>query len=135
MQIRQLFSWHVTFLWANEISHDNSNLPNRRFLHEQFLISKYSPILQALLHSQSHMPWFHLINNCIRLHSIHIYNHTIYAEQKIVFHLPSTLNQILLYSYFLLYLEHIFEHIDHHQYWIFYHNSITLAVKWIKKVQ
>ena len=30
----------------------NANLSHRRFLHEQFLISKYPPILHVLLHSQ-----------------------------------------------------------------------------------
>ena len=41
-------------------SHSNNSLPIRFFSHEQFLISKYSSILHALLHSQSHVPGFHI---------------------------------------------------------------------------
>ena len=33
------------------LSHANTNLPNRRFTHEQFLIPKYLSILHVLLHS------------------------------------------------------------------------------------
>ena len=33
------------------LSHANTNLPNRRFTHEQFLILKYLSILHILLHS------------------------------------------------------------------------------------
>ena len=66
VRIRQLFFSHVTFLSSSEISvvfsitssHASTNLPNRRFLQEIFLISKYSSIFHALLHSQSHVPGF-----------------------------------------------------------------------------
>ena len=55
----QLFFARVTFSLSSEFSvvfnisssHDNTNLPIRRFSHEQFLISKYSSVLHALLHS------------------------------------------------------------------------------------
>ena len=42
------------------VSHVNTILPIRRFLHEQFLIYKYSSILNALLHSQSHVLGFYV---------------------------------------------------------------------------
>ena len=66
VRIRQLFFSHVTFLSSSEISvvfsitssHASTNLPNRYFLQEIFLISKYSSIFHALLHSQSHVPGF-----------------------------------------------------------------------------
>ena len=66
VRIRQLFFSHVTFLSSSEISvvfsitssHASTNLPNRHFLQEIFLISKYSSIFHALLHSQSHVPGF-----------------------------------------------------------------------------
>ena len=66
--IRQLFFKNVTFLSSNELSvvfnilssHANTNLPNRRFLREQFLISKHSLILHALLYSQPHIPGFYI---------------------------------------------------------------------------
>ena len=64
--IRQFFS--VTFLSSSEVSVllnissslANNNLPSRCFSHEQFLISKYLTILQALLHSQFYMLGFHI---------------------------------------------------------------------------
>ena len=66
VRIRQLFFSHVTFLSSSEISvvfsitssHASTNLPNRRFLQEIFLISKYWSILHAFLHSQSHVLGF-----------------------------------------------------------------------------
>ena len=54
VRIRQLFFSHVTVT----SSHASTNLPNRHFLQEIFLISKYSSIFHALLHSQSHVPGF-----------------------------------------------------------------------------
>ena len=41
-------------------SHANAILSIRRFLHWQFLISKYSSILHALLHSQLHVLGFYI---------------------------------------------------------------------------
>ena len=41
-------------------SYADSNFSNRHFLHEQFLISKYSSILHELLHSQWHMLKFNI---------------------------------------------------------------------------
>ena len=41
-------------------THANTNLPKRRFSHEQFLISKHLSILHALLHSQSHVLGLHI---------------------------------------------------------------------------
>ena len=38
--------------------------------------------------------------NYIHFHSIHIYIYTIHVELKTLFHLPVTLNKILLHSYF-----------------------------------
>ena len=48
----------VTVVFDLSSSHSNTNLPIRRFLQEQFLISKYSSKLHALLHSQSHVLGF-----------------------------------------------------------------------------
>ena len=67
MWIRQVFL-HIAILLSSEVSivfnvsslHVNTNLSNRHFPHEQFLISKYSSILHALLHSQPHLLWFHM---------------------------------------------------------------------------
>ena len=54
--IRQLFVSRATFLSLSEVSvvfnipasHANTYLPNRHFLHEQILISKYLSIVHAL---------------------------------------------------------------------------------------
>ena len=100
------------------------------FSHEQFVISKYSSILNALLHSQLHILEFHCNDlilytytnihhdsiyalNYIYFHSIPIYIDKIHAELKILFHVPLKLNEMLLHSYFLLYVEHILKHMDH----------------------
>ena len=65
--IMQLFFFsHATFLSTSQVSvvfnisssHANNNLPNIRFLLEQFSKPKYKSILHALLHSQSHVPRF-----------------------------------------------------------------------------
>ena len=66
--IRQLlFSYAIFFikklasvLFSVLASHANTNLPNRRFQHKQFLISKYLSILHALLQSRSHLLGFHI---------------------------------------------------------------------------
>ena len=58
----------VTLLSSSEVSvvlnisssHANSNLPNRCFSHEYFLIYKYSTNLLALLHSYSYILGFHV---------------------------------------------------------------------------
>ena len=67
VHIRQLFSRiaillssMVSVAFSTSYSHDKTNLPIRRFLHEQFLISKYSPVLHALLPLQSHVLGFHV---------------------------------------------------------------------------
>ena len=52
--------------------------------------------------------------NYVDLHSTYIDTQTIYAELKILFHLPPIIKSYILHSYFLCYLEHIVEHIDHH---------------------
>ena len=99
-------------------SHSNMNLPIRRFSQEQFLTTKYSSILHALLHSQSHVLgfhiqrflqkskssnslhsqwhslWFHALNY-VQFHSIYICSHTIHFELRVLFHLLLTLNEIL----------------------------------------
>ena len=49
----------------------------------------------------------------IHFHSVYIYINTIHAEVKILFHLSLTLNQIVLHLYFLLFLKHIFQHMDY----------------------
>ena len=41
-------------------SHVNTNLPIKRFLHEQFLINKYLSNLNALLNLKSHVLGFHV---------------------------------------------------------------------------
>ena len=51
--------------------------------------------------------------NYIHSHSIPTYVHKIHVELKIFLHLPLALTSILLHSYFLLYLEHILEHMNH----------------------
>ena len=66
--IRQLLFSHVTFLPSTKVSvvlnisssHAYTNLPVRRFLHEQFLVLKYPSILNALLYFQSHVLGFHI---------------------------------------------------------------------------
>ena len=66
--MRQFFFSGINFLSTKMrfqlhvyvILHANTNLPNGSFLHEQFLISKYLPILHALLHLQSQVLGFHL---------------------------------------------------------------------------
>ena len=66
--IRQLLFSHVTFLPSRKVSvvlnisssHADTNLPVRRFLHEQFLVLKYPSILHALLYFQSHVLGFHI---------------------------------------------------------------------------
>ena len=68
VSVRQLFFSHVTFSLSSEVrvafnissSHANNSLRNRRFSHKQFLLSKYSSILHALLHSQPHVLEFHI---------------------------------------------------------------------------
>ena len=57
-----LFYNEVRFQLAFNIlsSYSNSNFSIRRFSHEQFLITKYSSILHALLHSQPHILRFHI---------------------------------------------------------------------------
>ena len=44
----------VLIVFNISFSRANTSLPNRRFLHEQFLVSKYL-ILHALLQSESHV--------------------------------------------------------------------------------
>ena len=66
--IRQLLFSNVFFLSSGEVSvvfnislwHSNTNLLINRFLHEQFLVSKYSSIFHVLLHSQSRVVVFHI---------------------------------------------------------------------------
>ena len=133
MWIRKFFL-HFTSLLSNEAwvvfntssSHANTNLPNRRLPHEKFLIYKYSLILHALLHPQSHVLVFHKksslqelqSSNSLHSHqnsswflfyfelhtprSIRIYTHPIHAKLKILFHLPLTLNTFTL-IYFTLF--------------------------------
>ena len=68
VRIKQLHFPRVTFFSWSEVSvvfdtsylHANTNSPIRRFSHEQFLVSKYSSILHALLHSQSHVLGFQI---------------------------------------------------------------------------
>ena len=68
VQIRQLFFHMLLFyqqlrlsvVFSISSSHADTNLPNRHFLHEQFLMFKYSTIFHALLHSQSHVQGFHI---------------------------------------------------------------------------
>ena len=64
-----IISFHVLlFLSSSEVSvvfnisssYANDILSNRRFSHEQFLISKYFPISYALLHSKSHVLGFYI---------------------------------------------------------------------------
>ena len=65
---RQLYFSHITFSSLSEVpglfnissTHANTNLTIRRFSREQFLISKYSSILPALLHSQWHVLVLHM---------------------------------------------------------------------------
>ena len=54
----QIFFSDVNFLSWTE--HANTNLPNRRFLHNYFFVSKYTSILHTLLHSQSHALRLHI---------------------------------------------------------------------------
>ena len=88
-------------------SHPNTNLPIRCFSHDQFLVSKYSSILHALLDLQSHVLEFHnpfhknpnhlilythtdihqesiFTSNYIHFHLIYVYAHTIHVELKIL---------------------------------------------------
>ena len=66
--MRQLIFSQVTFLSSSgfpfvfgiSASDFNTNLLIRCFSHEKFLISKYSSILHALLHSHSHVLGFHV---------------------------------------------------------------------------
>ena len=63
---RQLLFAHADFLSLSKISvvfsssHSSTNLPISRFLQEQFLVSNYSSIFHALLHSQSRVLGFHI---------------------------------------------------------------------------
>ena len=65
---KKIIFTHVAFLSTSEVSfvfnipssHAYPSLPKRRFLNEQFLISKCSRILHALLPSQSHVLGFHI---------------------------------------------------------------------------
>ena len=50
----------VSVVFRISPSHANTNLPSKRFLHNVFVISKYSSILHALWQSQSHMLGFHM---------------------------------------------------------------------------
>ena len=50
----------VSVLFNISSSHSNTYLPINRFLHEQFLVSKYSLISRGLLYSQSHVRGFHM---------------------------------------------------------------------------
>ena len=45
----------VSAVFGISSSNSYTNLPIRRFSQEQFLMSKYSSTLHALLHSQSHI--------------------------------------------------------------------------------
>ena len=49
----------VSIVFKISSSHANTNLPKRRFLNEQFSMSKYSLILNALSHSQWNVLGFH----------------------------------------------------------------------------
>ena len=68
MVIRQLFFYTLLFFPMNEVSvafnisstHAKTNLPKRRFSHEQFLISKHLSILHVLLHSQLDVLGLHI---------------------------------------------------------------------------
>ena len=53
------------------------------------------------------------VMNYTHFHSIHICAHMIHAELNLLFDSLLLLNYILLESYFLLYLEHKFQHMDH----------------------
>ena len=65
---KQLLFSHVNFLSLSKISvvfnisssHRNTNLPTRCFSQKQFLKTKYSSTLNALLHSKSHVLGFHI---------------------------------------------------------------------------
>ena len=116
LRVTSLSSSEVSFVFIISSSHANTNLPNRRFSHEQLLMSKYSSILHALLHSQftrtkiphiivyknpnhlifyTHSDIHHYpisVLNYIYFHSINTYIHTIHAELKVLFDLPLTLN-------------------------------------------
>ena len=50
----------VLVVFNNSSSHSNTDLPIRRFSQNQFLISKYSSLLHALLHSQLRLLGFHI---------------------------------------------------------------------------
>ena len=107
------------------ISHLHSaNSTNKRFIHENFLVSRYSSIYMPyyththmykdssynhLCKSSNHLILYTrtdihhdsiLTLNYTHFHSIRIYTHTIHLELKIFFHFPQTLNEILLYSFF-----------------------------------
>ena len=69
MGIRQIFLSHAIFLLSkSEVSvvfnisssYANTNLPNRRFSQQQFLICQYPSILHVLLQKQSHVTGLHI---------------------------------------------------------------------------
>ena len=76
MWVRESFFNVLLFLSINKASfvfnipssQKNTEIPNRHFLYEQFLIFKYSSILHALLHSQSHVLGFHIYSSLEELH-------------------------------------------------------------------
>ena len=54
-----LSSSEVSLVFNIASSSASTNLPNRRFSHKNYLVSKYSSILHVLLHSQSHVLRIH----------------------------------------------------------------------------
>lgn len=68
VRIKKILFSNVTFSLLSNVSlvfnisssHFSTNLKNRCFLDETFLISKYSSISQTLLHCQSHVVGFHM---------------------------------------------------------------------------
>ena len=59
VRIRQKKMFYVTFSSTSEVSVVFNISSSDAFLHEQFLVSKYSSVLHALLHSQLHTLEFH----------------------------------------------------------------------------
>ena len=133
--IRQLFVSRVTFLSLSEVSvvfnisasHANTYLPNRYFLHEQILISKYSSILHALwdsqsyvlgfhiyslqepqssnsLHSHQHSPWFRF---CFKLHTLsfnpHLHSHdSCWTENLVSFTPRHEIKDFYIHSFYFI---------------------------------
>ena len=111
-------------------SHVNTKLLKRRFSNEQFLISKYSSILHALLHSQSHVLVSYIYHLFRNPNHLILYIHTgIYRDSFFV------MNYINFHSI------HIYTNMAPADSGIWIINSVTFSAtlintdnKWIKKV-